>query len=146
MLDELLAAIGSTPEGVRALQEIDPVQLEAEYALAWQAMAQEDMVAAAEAFGQLAVKAPDQYRVQFGWALCLQHFGLTQDAGRHYGLAFVLDPSSAACAYRLGECLLATSQFEAAREALLTAIELCEVPGNDPAIRGYAQAALDRLN
>ena len=145
MLDELLANIASTPEGAQALADAQPAQIEAEYALAWQAMAAGDMVAAADAFGQLTIKAPDQYRVQFGWALCLQHFGLLEDAGRHYGLAYVLDPSSAACAYRLGECLLATAQFEAAREALLTAIELCDVPGSDQDIRSYAQAALDLL-
>ena len=146
MLDEMLKAIASTPVGAQALVDADPALIEAEYALAWQAMADGEMVAAADAFGQLAIKAPDQYRVQFGWALCLQHFGMIEEAGRHYSLAYVLDPSSAACAYRLGECLLATSQLEAAREALLTAIELCDVPGSDPEIRGYAQAALDLLS
>ncbi len=144
-LEEVLQSLASTPEGAQALAEIEPARIDAEYAVAWQAMASGDMVAAADAFGSLALKVSDQYRVQFGWALCLQHFGLVEDAGRHYGLAYLLDPSSAACAYRLGECLLATGQIEDAREALLTAIQLCDVPGADPDIRGHAQAALDLL-
>jgi hypothetical protein len=35
---------------------------------------------------------------------------------------------------------------EEAREALLTAVQLCEVPGTDPSIRDFARAELDRLS
>ena len=79
---------------------------------------------ATEQFGQLAVRVPDQFRIQFGFALCLQYFGMVEDAGRHFSLAYLLDPSSAACAFRLGECLRAAGHREEAREALLTAIQL----------------------
>ncbi len=146
VLQDMLAAALAEPGSGEKLAQIDSARIEADYAEAWQALHAGDMARATERFGALATRAPDQYRIQFGFALCLQHFGLIEDAGRHFSLAYVLDPSSASCAFRLGECLHAAGHFEAAREALLTAIQLCDVPGADPAIRQFAQDELDRLS
>lgn len=143
LLDRLLAELGASNEGRALLAAAEPTQVEADYDRAWQLMAAGDMDAATDAFGELAQRAPDQHRIQFGLGLCLQHHGLVDDALRHYGLAFVLDPSQAACAFRMGECLLARGDLEDGREAMLTAIELSSIEGHDPEIRHYAQEALD---
>jgi tetratricopeptide (TPR) repeat protein len=122
-----------------------PEDLEALYELAWDTLHQSRMDEALDRFVDLAIAAPTDRRFQWGAALCLHHFGLIEDAARHYGICFVLDPSDAACSYRIGECLEARGLFEDAREAWSTAIQLCEVPGANPDIRALAQAGLDRL-
>ena len=146
MISELLQQIRAQAASPEEAAEADPAVVERDYAQAWQAMADGDMLRATDLFGELALRAPDQFRVQFGFGLCLQHAGLVEDAGRHFGLAYVLDPSSAACAFRLGECLLTAGHRDDAREAFLTAIELCDVPDTDQEIRAYAQDALDRMS
>lgn len=143
LLDRLLQELGSSAEGRTMLASVEPAQVDADYERAWRLMADDDMIGATDAFGELAQRVPDQHRIQFGFALCLQHHGMVDDALRHYSLAFVLDPSQAACAYRLGECLFATGDLEAAREAMLTAIELAVIEGNDPNVGLYARQALD---
>ena len=143
LLDRLLQELGSSAEGRAMLASVEPAQVDADYERAWRLMADGDMIGATDAFGELAQRVPDQHRIQFAFALCLQHHGLVDEAMRHYSLAFILDPSQAACAYRMGECLFATRALEAAREAMLTAIELSAIEGNDPDIATYAQQALD---
>lgn len=143
LLDRLIDEASAVPRGAAILQSLEPAQIEADYGRAWEMLSAGELSAAADAFGELARRAPDQHRVHFGFALCLQHHGLVDDALRHYGLAFALDPSSAACAFRMGECLWARGDHEDAREAMLTAIELCSIEGNDPQIIGWAQSTLD---
>lgn len=139
----LLGEVRSLPQGGELLDALEPERVEADYERAWTMLSTGDLVAATDAFGELARRVPDQHRIQFGFALCLQHHGLLVDALKHYGLAFVLDPSSAACAFRIGECLWAQGDHEDAREAMLTAIELSRIAGNDQQIRLLAQSALD---
>ncbi len=122
-----------------------PVDLEALYELAWDALNESKMDEALDRFVDLAIAAPTDRRFQWGAALCLHHFGLIEDAARHYGICYILDPSDAACAYRIGECLEVRRLFDDAREAWSTALLLCEVPGANPEIRSLAQAGLDRL-
>jgi len=143
LLSRLIDEVRALPGGKPVLESLDPVQIEADYGHAWMMLSASELEAATDAFGELARRVPDQHRVQFGLALCLQHHGLVADALRHYGLAFVLDPSSAACAFRIGECLWARGDHEDAREAMLTAIELGGIEGNDPRIIALAQATLD---
>jgi hypothetical protein len=78
--------------------------------------------------------------------LCLQHFGETQLAGEYYSLAYSLDPSDAACAYRLGECLVASGHIPDGQDALRAAIQLTALPGSDPNIRLLAEQLLESLN
>jgi tetratricopeptide (TPR) repeat protein len=141
-LDQILQA----PITQQLLEATNAARLDTAYALAWQALAEGRLESATEQFAQLAALAADQFRVQFGFALCLQHQGLIEQAAHHYSTAYVLDPSSASCAFRLGECLNALGYREEAREALVTAVQLCEVPGTDPNIREFATAELDRLS
>lgn len=125
---------------------LEPAQLEAAYEQAWHALNEERMDEALDAFVDLALAAPGDRRFQWGTALCFQYFGRIEEAARHYGLCYVLDPSDAACAYRIGECLEAKGMTEDAREAWNTALLLCEVPGANLDIRALAQAGLDRLS
>lgn len=124
---------------------LEPAQIEADYVRAWHALNEERMDEALDAFVDLAIAAPGDRRFQWGAALCFHHFGCIEDAARHYGLCYVLDPSDAACAYRIGECLEAKGLISDAREAWNAAVSLCEVPGANPDIRALAQAGLDRL-
>jgi Flp pilus assembly protein TadD len=101
--------------------------------------------AALDGFAALAMLAPGKPEYQFGFALCLQHFGQVEEAGRHFSAALVLDPSDAACAYRLGECLAACGYVEDARDALNVALALCSLPETDAAIRPLTESLLDRL-
>lgn len=140
-LDKILEA----PIVAQVDEVVSPRNLELAYEEAWQALVDGQMDDATQRFGQLAMLAPDQFRVQFGFALCLQNAGLIERAAQHYSTAYILDTSSAACAFRLGECLNLLGHREEAREALLTAIQLCEVPGTDQQIRDFAQAELDRF-
>ena len=97
-------------------------------------------------FGHLAAFMPGNSRYQFGFALCLQHFGETQLAGEYYSLAYALDPSDAACAFRLGECLVAAGHISDGQDALRAAIQLTELADSDPGIRLLAEQLLDRIN
>ena len=126
-------------------RRLEPAELEAQYAQAWQALAEERMDEALDAFVDLAMASPADRRFQWGVALCFHHFGRIEDAARHYGLCYVLDPSDAACAFRIGECLESQGLFQDAREAYNTALLLSEIPGANPDIRSLAQKALDRL-
>lgn len=145
-LKKALDQILESPMTQQLLEATNPANIDKAYAPAWQALAEGQIESATEQFAQLAALAADQFRVQFGFALCLQHQGLVERAAHHYSTAYVLDPSSASCAFRLGECLNALGYREEAREALLTAVQLCEVAGTDPNIRDYANAELDRLS
>ena len=126
-------------------RQVEPAMLEARYAQAWQALAEERMDEALNSFVDLAIASPGDRRFQWGVALCFHHFGRIEDAARHYGLCYVLDPSDAACAFRIGECLESAGLIQDAREAFNTALLLCDVPGANQDIRALSQAALDRL-
>lgn len=132
------------PEG-RARLATDPATLEATYERCWHALNEERMDEALDGFVDLVIAAPADRRFQWGTALCFHYFGRIEDAARHYGLCYIMDPSDAACAYRIGECLQATGLYEDAREAWNTALLLCDVPGANQDIRILAQAALDGL-
>jgi tetratricopeptide (TPR) repeat protein len=122
------------------------LDLEALYNDGIDALEQDRFKEALEIFGLLAARMPGNSSYQFGFALCLQHFGETQLAGEYYSLAYALDPSDAACAYRLGECLLASGHIPDAQDALRAAIQLTALPGSDPGIRLLAEQLLESLN
>lgn len=131
-------------------QDLPPLpsqeEMESSYNAGIDAMEQERWDEALDVFGNLAALQPGNPRYQFGFALCLQQFGQIQQAGEYFSLAYALDPSDAACAYRLGECLAACGYIADAQEALRTAIQLTELPESDPNIRGLAESLLDQLN
>jgi len=101
---------------------------------------------ALEAFTQLVLCAPHNPRFQFGLGLCLHHFGRIVDASRHYGLAYIMNPSDAACAFRLAECLESAGDLIEAKDAYLAALQLCDVPGAPQQLRPHAQAGIDRVS
>jgi type III secretion system low calcium response chaperone LcrH/SycD len=120
-------------------------EMETSYNAGIDAMEQERWDEALDVFGNLAALQPGNPRYQFGFALCLQQFGKMELAGEYYSLAYTLDPSNAACAFRLGECLAACGHTVEAQEALRTAIQLTELPETDPQIRVMAESLLDQL-
>jgi Flp pilus assembly protein TadD len=135
--------------GGATLAEINGVaheQLEAVYAKACDSVEQEDFEGALAHMLHVVVHNPYEFRFQFGYALCLHQLGRVADASKHYGLAWMLDPSDAAAAFRLGECHAALGDREAAAEAFETAIALCDPPYLQPEIRMAANAALHRLH
>lgn len=89
---------------------------------------------------------PDESAYRFGYALTLQQMGEIKQAGEQYTIAFALDPTDAACAFRLGECLAALGYTLDAQDALQAAIQLCDIPRNDPKIRKMSESLVARLN
>ncbi len=96
-------------------------------------------------WSDLAERMPGQAGAQFGLALSLQQVGQIELAGRHFSYAYALDPSDAATAFRLGECLMALGYPNDAREALLAAQQLCALPHNPPEIGQMALQLLQSL-
>jgi Flp pilus assembly protein TadD len=123
----------------------DTLAMGLSYTVARNALQDERIDDAHPMFADLAQAAPLEPRFQFGLGLCLQHSGEINAAHRCYAIAFMLDPSDAACAYRIGECLIALGDLPAARDGLHTALALCAVPGTDPALRSLVEAQLDQL-
>lgn len=142
-IDRLIADMGLAAQV--ADSDIADEDLDRLYDEAREALVDGRMDAALDGFATLAVAAPGKSEHQFGFALCLQHFGRIEDAGRHFSAALVLDPSDAACAFRLGECLAACGHLEDARDALNAALALCRLPDCDPGIAPLAESLLDRL-
>ncbi len=106
----------------------------------------EDFNGALDLLLYLVMHNPQDFRFQFGYALCLHQLGSVADAARHYGMAYLLDASDAGCAYRLGECHESMGDAQAAAEAFRATIALCNLPHAAPELRRLAEAGLDRVN
>lgn len=109
------------------------------------ALSEGQMDMALNKFATLAIHAPENPAHQYGYALCLQHFGRIEDAGRHYSCALALDPSDGSSAYRLAECLAATGHIDDARHALLMASKLAHLPDADPSLATLVDQFLEQL-
>ncbi|HVZ46462.1 MAG TPA: tetratricopeptide repeat protein [Ramlibacter sp.] len=133
-------------ETLSDIEAVPQSRLEAAYAEACVLIDSEDFEGALDRLLDLVMQDPYDFRFQFGYGLCLQQLGRTKDAAMHFGLAWMLDPCDAGCAYRLGECHAALGDREAAAEAFETAIALCSPPGLNPDIRLACEAALDQLH
>lgn len=128
------------------INQVPPEQLECVYAKGCDSVEREDFQGALDDMLYVVIHNPYEFRYQFAYGLCLHQLGQVADAARHYGLAWMLDPSDAGTAFRLGECHAALGDRAAAAEALETAIELCQPPNMQPDIRVAAEAALQRLH
>lgn len=138
---QLRLALGLTPTS----PEPDPAALVKAYQQACERLAQADMDQATVQFEGLVQAAPLEQRFQFGLGLCLQNAGRIADALRHYGVAYVLDASDAACAFRMGECLAAAGLLDDAREAFEAAMALSKLPSNAIEVGQMAETALAQL-
>jgi predicted Zn-dependent protease len=105
----------------------------------------EDQPDAAELWSALVMAMPGEAACHFGFGLALQRAQQAEMAGRHFSYACALDPSDAASAYRLGECLLALGWTSDAHDALLAAQQLCDLPHNPPHIRELSLALMQRM-
>jgi Flp pilus assembly protein TadD len=135
--------------GGATLAEINQVpqeQLEAVYTVGCERVDREDFEGALDPMLYVVVHNPYEFRYQFAYGLCLHQLGQVADAAKHYGLAWMLDPSDAGTAFRLGECHAALGDQEAAAEAFETAKALCDPPTFQSNIRLAAEAALHRLH
>lgn len=117
-----------------------------EYEIARQALADGHLADAGRMFEGLVQREPREPRFHFGWGLCLQHEGRYQLALSEFAIASLLNPSDAATALRLGECLDLLGHAAEAKDALEDALKLCQVPGTDPRIREWAEARLALIN
>ncbi len=133
-------------EALAELKHVPQNELETVYAEACARVNHQDFEGAMAHLQYLVVHDPYDFRFQFGFGLCLHQLGSVTDAFKHYGLAWVLDPSDAACAFRLGECHAAMGDHEAAYEAFQTAIVLCSPPSLRQEIRIACEAALAQLS
>lgn len=141
LVDALLTE-GVTLAGIKGITE---EELEAVYALAHEDLAEGRTDAALDGLTFLVRHNPWEARFQYSLALCLQTLGQHQAAGTHYGQALLLDATDAACAFRLGECLVALDDLEGAREAFDSAVKLSWLQPEGHEVRGLAEQALDRL-
>jgi type III secretion system low calcium response chaperone LcrH/SycD len=101
-----------------------------------------------EALGQLSFlvsQAPWDRRFQYSLGLCQQHRGEYAAAGSFYANAMMLDATDALSAFRMGECLAAQDDREAARDAFEAAITLSALGVDQQQVRGFAESALDQL-
>lgn len=133
-------------ETLAAINGVSQERLEEAYQEACDAIGREEFEDALETLLFLVTNDAYDFRFQFGYALCLHQLGHVAEAARHYGLAWMLDCSDAAAAFRLGECHAALGDREAAAEAFETAIQLCGPPELKADLRHAAEAALLRLN
>lgn len=97
-------------------------------------------------WSQVVQVLPGEAASHFGLGLALQAAGLIEPAGRQFSQSFALDPTDAACAFRLGECLLALGWTGDAHDALLAAQQLCELSHNPPEIRDMALRLSQQLH
>jgi type III secretion system low calcium response chaperone LcrH/SycD len=134
---------GETLAGIKGVPQ---EQLEGAYERACDLVDGEDYDAALEPLMLLVTHDPYDFRFQFGYGLCLHQLGRAEDAAKHYGLAYMLDPHDPGCVFRLGECHAELGDAEAATEAFEAAISLCEPPAPNPEIRLAAEAALRQLH
>ncbi len=146
----------STPEGVvTALLEqgvtpadmkgITADELEAVYAETCERLEREAYSEALDTAVFLVTHQPWDRRFHFIYALCLQHLGDFESAGRHYSQAYSFDATDAGCAYRIGECLEALGDHDGAREAYKAALDLSYQGDGLPELRDAAQTRLDGL-
>jgi Flp pilus assembly protein TadD len=105
----------------------------------------EDHPDAADLWSALVMAMPGEAACHFGFGLALQRVQQPELAGRHFSYACALDPSDAASAYRLGECLLALGWTSDAHDALLAAQQLCDLPHNPPHIRDLSLALMQQM-
>ena len=94
----------------------------------------------------LVTHQPWDRRFVFAFALCLQQLGQYETAARHFSEAYIMDATDAGCAYRIGECMEAMGDADAAREAYKSALDLSYIGSGSPEIRDAAQGRLDALN
>jgi tetratricopeptide (TPR) repeat protein len=145
---QALAGVLTRLFGGEALAEIDDVpqeRLEVIYEESCDLIDREDFEGAFDLLVYLVMANPYDFRFQFAYALCLQQFAQIADAAKHFGLAWLLDSNDAGSAFRIGECLAALGDRDAAAEAFETAIALCVPPNPTTEVRVYAEAALERL-
>ena len=133
-------------ETLAEMNGVPPEELEKIYAEGVDLVEREDFDAALDPFCLLVIHNPYEFRFQFGYGLCLHMLGHVEDAAKHYGIAYMLDPSDAGCALRLGECHAAMGDRESAEEAFETAIALCSPPDINPEVRIAAEAAMSAIN
>lgn len=146
----------SSPEGlVNALfnQGLTPAlahgitddELEAVYAQGYQDLEQGLLDDALGHLSFLVGQAPWDRRFQYSLGLCQQHRGEYASAGSFYANALMLDATDALSAFRMGECLAAQDDREAARDAFEAAITLSALGADQQQVRGFAESALDQL-
>lgn len=129
-----------------AQQQVDPESFAALWTQAQEALQASDVMEAVAPWSELVRLQPSEPTCHFGYGLALQRAGEIELAGRHFSYAYALDPTDAACAFRLGECLLALGWTADAHDALLAAQQLCELPHNDPQIREMALSLMQQMN
>ncbi|MEK7346578.1 MAG: tetratricopeptide repeat protein [Pseudomonadota bacterium] len=133
------------PEAAALAETRTPEQWQALHEQALDALRHAQPEEALDVFVQLVEHRPLDAPYLFGFALCFQQLGQLQEATGYFSLAHALEPSDGACAFRLGECLLALGHVAEAQDALRAAIELDAVAGADPVVREMAQQLLDQI-
>lgn len=142
LLDELQPLV-QTGGGEQTDEGLEP---EALWEAAQAALQAADHVRAVSLWSRLAQTFAGEPACHFGLGLALQGAGAIEQAGRQFSHAFALDPTDAACAFRLGECLLALGWTSEAHDALLAAQQLCELAHNPPEIRDMALRLSEQLH
>ena len=133
---------GLTPALAHGITEDE---LEAVYAQGYQDLEQGLLDEALGHLSFLVTQAPWDRRFQYSLGLCQQHRGEYDSAGSFYANALMLDATDALSAFRMGECLAAQDDRDAARDAFEAAIQLSAIGVDQQQVRGFAESALDQL-
>lgn len=120
-------------------------ELEAVFALGYEALQRGDMDEAMGHLSFLVMQQPWDRRFQYSLGLCQQHRGEFASAAGFYANALLLDATDALCAFRMGECLVGQGDLVAARDAFEAAIQLSAIGPDPDGVRCFAQQALGQL-
>lgn len=140
-----LAAILSGAQTPASSRGINQEELEAQYAYAFELQQQGNHEEALEAVSLLLNLDAWQPKFHYLCGLCLQHLSQPAAAAKTYAQALLLDATDALTAYRMAECLAATGDQEAAKEALAAAINLSYAGDDQSHIKEVAETLLQHL-
>lgn len=129
-----------------AVQALPAEKIEALYASGYEAYLAQDYLNAKMYFALITLHQPLDYRYPMALASALQHEGDYLDSLNFFLYAALLHTNDPGLLYRIGECLVALQEYDAAQETLDTALALCRHSQAYPEIAKQAHVLLQELN
>lgn len=139
------AALLSGEKSLAAISQHSPQDVEAIYTRGYEAYLAHHFSTAVEEFALVTLLDPLDERYHMALASALQQEKRYTEALNFFLYASLLGPDEPGLALRIAECLLALDERLAARVALQSCVELCQVQ-RDAELKKYAQSLLKELH